>query len=225
MNSKTSCGRVMNTFSLKALIQANFPTGIAGPVGDRLRPVAEKTAKKARPVTVNLKAQPVSPSGSKNPARKTRATGEGQSPHVRELGNKWQPIPYPYLHLLNGQGFFLEPVDGRGLVLHHDALLPEAFRAHMAAWVRARFGVLVKEMGGRRGMKLPVAVEVVCRGMADAVLPNERIFHFGRFSSQNIKSLSRQGKDSKRDENPVSGPYRGRGDLTTGSPPCVGVTP
>ena len=228
MKSKTSCGRVVNTFSLKALIQANFSTGIARPVEDRLRPVAEKGAKTAIPVAVHLRGQLVSPSESKSPAQKVGMTGEGQSSSVIELGNKSPSrlnAPsnlWPYLHQLNEQGFFLEPVDGRGLVLHHDAPLPEEFKAHMAAWVRARFRVLGREMGGCRGMKLPVAVEVACRNMDNAFLPDERIFHF---SPQNMKSLSRQGKGPKRDENPVSGPYRGHEDLMSGNPPCVEVTP
>ncbi|WP_298493413.1 hypothetical protein [uncultured Lactobacillus sp.] len=163
------------------------------------------------------------PDLSPPPMKTPRAGHAVPRPPMKALsGGGPAPVRWPHLHQLNEQGFFLEPVDGRGLVLHHDAPLPEEFKAHMAAWVRARFRVLVREMGGCRGMKLPVAVEVACRNMDNAFLPDERIFHF---SPQNMKSLSRQGKGQKRDENPVSGPYRGHGDLMAGNPPCVEVTP
>ena len=124
MNSETSKKPVESMFSLKALIQANFLTGIVEPVEDQLRPVGEKSPKKARPVRSlpnQLKGLLVHPSASENPAQKAgQKEGGEKSPCERIRQDFDSPLPP------------MKAVPGGRLKPDYAAFCPDYFRGCFA---------------------------------------------------------------------------------------------
>lgn len=159
MNSETSYTRKGNTFSLKALIQAGFPTGIVEPVEDRLKPVKEKMARPVSASANQLRGQLVSPRTGVTTAGKTALNRQDEnSPldRIRQLFTSQTPSPqltaaphpWPVLDALNRKHHCAAwpEDDGGGLLLYPDAGLLASEKAAALRFAQDNLPGLLRDM-------------------------------------------------------------------------------
>lgn len=159
MNSETSCTREGNAFSLKALIQASFSTGITEPVTSQLRPVGGKTARPVGMSANQLKGQLVSPWTGVTTAGKTALNRRNEkTPHdrIRQFFTTSNPSPqltaapspWPVVAALNREYHCaaIPEEDGSGLVIYPDDWLSESERRDALRFARENLPDLLKQL-------------------------------------------------------------------------------
>lgn len=159
MSSETSYTREGNTFSLKALIQAGFSTGIAEPVEDRLKPVKGKMVRPVSASANQLRGQLVSPRTGVTTAGKTALNRQDEnSPfdRIRQFFTSPTPSPqltaaphpWPVLDALNRTYHCAAwpEEDGGGLLLHPAAGLLASEKAAALRFAQDNLSGLLKEL-------------------------------------------------------------------------------
>lgn len=159
MSSETSYTREGNTFSLKALIQAGFSTGIAEPVEDRLKPVKGKMARPVSASANQLRGQLVSPRTGVTTAGKTALNRQDEnSPfdRIRQFFTSPTPSPqltaaphpWPVLDALNRKHHCAvwPEDDGGGLVLYPDAGLLASEKTAALRFAQDNLPALLRDM-------------------------------------------------------------------------------
>lgn len=159
MNSETSYTREGNTFSLKALIQASFPTDFVEPVEDWLKPVKGKMARPVSASANQLRGQLVSPQTGVTTAGKTALNRQDEnSPldRIRQLFTSptpspqltAAPLPWPMLDALNRKHHCAAwpEDDGSGLLLYPDAGLLASEKDAALRFAQDNLSGLLKEL-------------------------------------------------------------------------------
>lgn len=66
------------------------------------------------------------------------------------------------LHMLNRNGLYVEPVPGKGLILHCDYTVSESLEAHIILWTLGQWDALLPALW-RTGPEIPRRVQVKSR--------------------------------------------------------------
>lgn len=159
MNSEASYTREGSMFSLKALIQAGFPTGITEPVGDRLKPVKGKMARPVSASANQLRGQLVSPRTGVTTAGKTALDRQDEKSPLDRIRQLFAtptpspqltaaPHPWPVLDALNWTHHCAvwPEDDGSGLLLYPAAGLLASEKAAALRFAQDNLPALLRDM-------------------------------------------------------------------------------